>query len=64
MCRADGRSSGSSSGFDSALSQVIDGARQSPRSLDKQFEGLILEGISMDAGGPKPRSDIFAAGAD
>jgi len=38
---------------------VIDGARQSSRSLDKQFEGLILEGISMDADGPKPRSDII-----
>src|SRR5215472_12561635 len=31
----------------------------SASSLDEQFERLIVKGISMDADGPKPRSDII-----
>jgi len=58
MCRADGRCSSSGGGLDRALSQVIDGTRQSASSLDEQFEPLILKGICVDADGPKPRSDV------
>ena len=54
MYRADGRCGSSSGGFDRALSQVIDGARQSASSLDEQFERWILKGVGMDADGAKP----------
>ena len=38
--------------------QVIDGARQSVRSLDEQFEPLILEGIGMNTDSAKPCSNV------
>ena len=58
MCRADGRCSSSGGGFDGALSQVIDGAREPASSLDEQFERLILKRVGMDADGAKPCSDV------
>ncbi len=58
MSRANGwRSIGG--GFDCTLGQVIDGAGQSARSLDEQFEPLILERIGMDPDGAKPCTDVF-----
>ena len=60
MWRADGGGGDGSGSFDGALSQVINGARKSPSSLDEQFERLILKGISMDADSSQPCTDIVA----
>ena len=49
-----------SGGFDRALGQVIDGARQSIGGLDKQFERLVLKGIGMDAHRAKPSGHVVA----
>ena len=58
MRRANGWRSGGGRGFDRTLGQVIDGAGQSARSLDEQFEPLILEGIGMDPDRAKPCTNV------
>jgi|SRR5437667_4003405 len=58
VCRANGWRSSGSGGFDGTLGQVIDCAGQPARSLDEQFERLVLEGIGMDTDGTKPCADV------
>src|SRR6266478_9776040 len=58
VCRANGWRSGGGRCFDRALGQVIDGTGQPARSLDEEFERLILEGIGLDTDGAKACTEV------